>query len=235
VRLCIPILAKTTAEALRKSRRPYPCAGGSEPILELRMDWIRDPELRMLLAGNRHRLMVTNRRREEGGLFAGSEEERVKVLREGAVLGADYVDIEMSTGDRLIAGLKEAIGSHAGDRTKLVLSWHEFRNTPSQRCLREKLARCMEWGPDIVKIVTMARRVEDNLEVLRLIPYARQKGVEIIAFCMGPAGRISRVVSPLMGGYLTFASAADDEASAPGQVTFADMVNILHVLGSEGV
>jgi 3-dehydroquinate dehydratase type I len=230
VRLCIPILAKTTSEALRKMNRPYR-SSGVELIQELRIDLIRDPDLEKLLARKRRKVMVTNRRREEGGAFSGSEEERLKMLRQAAALGADYVDIEASTSPRLFARLKAELGGTAERRTKWVVSWHDFRKTPSERFLREKLARCMELEPDIVKIVTMARTMEDNLNILRLIPHARRRRMEIIAFCMGPAGRISRAVSPLMGGYLGFAAANRQESSAPGQMPIREMLKILSMLG----
>lgn len=231
MRLCIPILAATTKEAIRKMNRPFRYTGISDLILELRLDWIRDPDMEMLLAHRQRRVLVTNRRREEGGAFSGKEEERVKMLRDAAAMGADFVDIEVSTNRRLIAGLKKAIGSNGESRTKLVVSWHDYRSTPSERLLREKLARCMEWTPDIVKIVTMARSIEDNLNILRLIPHARRKGVEIVAFSMGDAGRISRVVSPLLGGYLGFAAANGHEPSAPGQMAAGDMLKVLSLLG----
>jgi 3-dehydroquinate dehydratase type I len=212
--------------------RPYGLPRPIEIILELRLDWIRDPDPEKLLRRRPGKLLVTNRRREEGGLFSGTEEERVTILGRAAASGADYVDIEASTGPRLVAGLKKEIANTPGKSPKLVVSWHDFQKTPSERLLREKLAGCGEWSPDIVKIVTMARTVEDNLKILRLIPYARRKGMEVIAFCMGPAGRISRVASVLLGGYLGFAAADGHERSAPGQMPVREMARILRMLGS---
>jgi 3-dehydroquinate dehydratase type I len=93
---------------------------------------------------------------------------------------------------------------------------------------------CGEWSPAIVKIATMARSMEDNLHILRLIPHARRKGVKIIAFCMGSAGRISRVMSPLLGAYLFFAAANRNEATAPGQMHVQEMLRVLGILGHQG-
>jgi len=52
--------------------------------------------------------------------------------------------------------------------------------------------------PDIVKIVTYARSLEDNAKTLLLIPYALERKKRIVTFCMGERGRVSRVISPLM-------------------------------------
>ena len=85
-------------------------------------------------------------------------------------------------------------------------------------------------GADIVKIVTRARAWEDNLRILELIPKARAMGVGIIAFCMGPLGRISRIACSLMGGYMTFASLEKGQESASGQIPAPDMKKILEML-----
>ena len=85
-------------------------------------------------------------------------------------------------------------------------------------------------GAHIVKIVTRARATEDNLRVMHLIPIAQKLGVRVITFCMGPMGRISRIASPLFGGYLTFASLEEGEESADGQIPVTEMKRILDIL-----
>ena len=161
-------------------------------------------------------VIVTNRRREEGGGFTGTEAERVAILEEAARLGADYVDIETATDPALKAELRAAL---AGGTTKLIVSWHDFSGTPSAEFLKAKLAACMADAPAIVKIVTHAGAAADCLRVLELIPRARQKGQAIIAFCMGSAGKISRIMAPLLGSAISYASLEPEEASAPGQLT----------------
>lgn len=233
MRICIPITAENTETAVRKMRRPYRFSGVSELILELRIDCIRDLHLETILSQKRGKVIVTNRRAEEGGRFAGTEEERVKTLRQAAALGADYVDIEASTDRNLISELKREIAD-SQNQAKLIISYHNVLSTPSERALRQKLEMCGEWAPAIVKIVTMAGSVEDNLTILRLIPNARRKGLEIIAFCMGSAGRISRIMSPLLGAYLCFAAAGRSEATAPGQMEARDMLRVFGILDNNG-
>jgi 3-dehydroquinate dehydratase type I len=232
LRLCIPITAKTTGEALRKMERRYSAPGFSRLLLELRVDGIRDLDLRRLLSKRRFRVIVTNRRKEEGGTFRGSEEERVKVLRQAVVEGADFVDIEAATPPALFSGVKEEIGAR-GRGTRLIVSSHDWTKTPSEQSLKERFAACTALGPHIVKIVTMAREPEDNLRVLGLIPHAGRQGVEVIAFCMGAEGRVSRMLSPLLGAYLSFASHNKKEASAPGQMTVREMVEMLQMIRGE--
>jgi len=222
MKICIPIMAGTVESALRKMERAFPVAD----ILELRIDRIGDVNLKKLLRRKKENILVTNRRKEEGGGFAGTERARVDFLKEAVSLGAGYVDIEAGTDAALIRELKKAIRK-GGRGTKLIVSHHDLRGTPNKRSLRKKLDECAAAGADIVKIVTRARAMEDNLRVLSLISHGRGKGVDVIAFCMGEMGRVSRVMAPLFGSCLSFASLDRGEESAPGQFTAEEMRKIL--------
>ena len=83
---------------------------------------------------------------------------------------------------------------------------------------------------DIVKLVALAREPADNLRMLSLIPRAKAQGKEIIAFCMGPLGKWSRIAAPLLGSWLTFAPFSKHGASAPGQLTVNDLKRVWNML-----
>jgi 3-dehydroquinate dehydratase type I len=200
-------------------------------LVELRLDGMKDPDLRGLLKEKKGPVLVTNRRADEGGACADTEPRRVLLLKEAISLGADYVDVEASTDHVLVRELLAEIKGH-GPRTKMILSWHDFDGTPSERALRRKLQDMMTFGADIIKIVTYARSPEDNLRVLGLIPYARRRNQEIIAFCMGATGRPSRIMSPFLGSYLTYASPERGAESAPGQLTVDEMKKIWEITTS---
>lgn len=217
--ICVPIASTGADEALEKMRRASPLAD----IIELRVDRMPDVDLQKLLAARCKPVIVTNRRREEGGGFAGTEEQRVELLKEAVRLGADYVDIEAATDPGLKKGLRETL---VGSRSQLIVSWHDFSGTPSAEFLRAKLSACMAESPAIVKIVTLASVTADCLRLLDLIPCARQQGQAIIAFCMGRPGMISRIMAPMLGSLFSYASLEPKEASAPGQLTLRQMKEI---------
>ena len=230
MRICIPIVADSVDSALVKMDRAF----NAGDLLELRVDRIGDANLQRLLKREPARILVTNRRTEEGGAFAGTERERVALLLEAVRLGAGYVDIEAATDTRLIKKMKDTIGKNGG-RTRLIVSNHDITGTPGHEILKRRLAEGTSLGAAIVKIVTTARTMEDNLNVLGLIPYARKAGMPVIAFCMGEAGRMSRVMAGLLGSFLTFASLNRGEESAPGQITIKEMREILErVQGAKG-
>ena len=85
-------------------------------------------------------------------------------------------------------------------------------------------------GADVIKIVSFARSWEDNLSVLSLIPLAKARKKEIVAFCMGEKGKLSRIFSPFLGAAWTYASLNKVKASAPGQMTVKEIKEIWETL-----
>ncbi|MFQ6077734.1 MAG: type I 3-dehydroquinate dehydratase [Thermodesulfobacteriota bacterium] len=227
--ICIPIMARTQSAALIQMERSSPLAH----ILELRIDQINNVNLEELMVGKQCKILVTNRRSDEGGGFSGTERERVELLKEAVAFGADYVDVEVRTEETLIRELSAKIENHHA-RTKWIISHHDFSGTPSVRTLRRILDECRSTGADIMKIVTYANTMEDNLRVLGLIPHTRRKGQEIIAFCMGEMGRISRVMGALLGSYFSYASLEKGTESAPGQLTVEEMKGISRIFSVTG-
>ena len=223
--ICIPVTAKTNDDALKRMEASFLLAD----MVELRIDSMREPNLEKLLAAKKGPVIVTARRREEGGFFAGSERERIALLREAARRGAEFVDVELSTDETLAAAVARDIRK-GGGRTKLIISCHDFIKTSSYRTLQGTYNRCVSRGADIVKIVTFARSLKDNLKILRLVDWAQGTGGSIIAHCMGEKGRVSRVMAPLFGSYLAFATFTEGQESAPGQLTAPEMKRILGTL-----
>lgn len=224
-RICVSIMARTNQEALNKMKEGI----GPDPILELRIDGIRGVNVKKLLAQKRGKILVTNRSREEGGFFPGGEQERVTLLMEAVALGADYVDLEMGTKPPLIGQLKEKIIT-LQTGTQLILSYHNHEKTPGLNDLKKKLEEGKKAGADIVKIVPFAREVADNLRVLELIPYAQKKRIKVIAFCMGEKGRLSRIMAPWLGSYLTYASWSKGMEAASGQMTVKELKYVFRLL-----
>lgn len=225
--ICISVVPATNEEALSLLGRALPLA----ELVELRIDRIEAPALPMLLRAGRERIVVTNRRRDEGGFFASCETRRLDLLHEAVELGARLVDIEARTGEKAVGRMADAVRSRGG-RTRLIVSHHDLAGTPSTKTLAARLKACRALGADVVKIVTLATRAEDNLRVLALLPQAREMGQDLVVFCMGEQGRLSRVAAPLLGSRWSYASLEKGAASAPGQFTAAEMRTILGMLHS---
>jgi 3-dehydroquinate dehydratase type I len=226
--ICIPITARTHAGAMRAIGYSTAVAD----VIELRMDLIHNGRLVALIDHARAcneavKVMVTHR--PEVGGDSSQERSRIDCLKEAVFLGADYVDIELQADRAMRTELIEAIAC-LQHRTALIVSHHDFQRTPSLRTLKALFHGCVKAGADIVKIVTWARTSQDNLRVLGLIADAEREGIDLINFCMGPEGRISRIAAPMLGSCLSYVSLRRGGESASGQLTITEMNKIMDIL-----
>ena len=220
---CIPIIAKNTDEALEKMARANTLAD----MLEIRLDMMDTFDLHEIIQTACKPVLVTYRSKKEGGKGSADPETHTNYILTAIEEGADLVDVELSLSRKWRQKIFDARG-----RPDIIISIHINDGTPSRQDLEKIFRDCTDTHSDIVKIVTRAETWADNLRVLELIPKAHDLGIKIIAFCMGPMGRISRVFSHLMGGYLTFASLEQGEESADGQMTVTEMKKIMEHLSS---
>lgn len=215
--ICIPIMARNTEAALEKITR----ANSLADILEFRLDVMDSFDLGKLVQSASKPVIATYRSEREGGRGPISDEVRIRHLLNAAENGADFVDVEYS----MPLEYRESIFEKLARR--VIMSVHLLDKTPGPKVLEQVLKNLAGTGAPIVKIVTHATKPADNLRVLALIPVAQELGVKIITFCTGSLGRISRIASPLLGGYLTFASLEGGEESADGQIPAAEMRNMM--------
>lgn len=181
-------------------------------LIELRLDWMRTrPDVGRLLKDRPTPVVITCRRQQDRGQWSGTEEQRLAVLREAIVAGADYVDLEID-----IAGSVPRFGE-----TKRIISFHDFEATPPDlHQIHAKMTKC---DPDVIKIVTMANSQEDNVRMLELV---RAADIPTVGFCMGEFGITSRLLCGRFGSPFTYAGFSRDREMAPGQLTFAEVRNL---------
>jgi 3-dehydroquinate dehydratase type I len=218
---CIPIISRDNPEALKKMAVAEPLAD----ILEIRLDFMETFDLHEIIKAASKPLLVTYRSKREGGEGKADPKTHTDYILTAIQEGANLVDVELSLPRKWQEKILDCRG-----RSEIIISVHINEGTPSRQDLEKIFRDCAATNCDVVKIVTRAQTWGDNLRVLELIPKAYDQRIKIIAFCMGPLGRISRVVSHLMGGYLTFASLGGGEESAQGQIPIGQMREIIDLL-----
>ena len=171
-------------------------------------------------------LMVTCMPVSEGGRYAGTEEDRIALLFE-AVKYADYVSLELSTKKEL----RDRIIYAARNRdAKIIASHHDYKKTPDVKEIKDILKKEKKIGADIAKVAFQANDYWDVMKLMSVL-MENEAGIPIIAISMGEYGRISRILGPLLGSYLTFASSGKGCEAAPGQLTVEEMHTIFGILG----
>jgi 3-dehydroquinate dehydratase I len=176
-------------------------------------------------------LIFTCRIDLEGGFKRIAQQKRLKlfaaVIESGMI---DIVDIELCNGKEFIEAVQER--ARPND-VKLILSYHNFRETPDEAFLCAKLVEAQAAGADIGKLAVMPKNYGDVLVLLSATNKARNNSVQgpIITMSMGPEGAISRLAGGLFGSDITFAIGT--QASAPGQIPINDLKSAMKLLYRE--
>lgn len=205
--VCVTVARGTHKKTIREYLE---AAQNGAKLVELRLDFIRNQvNLTRLLENKPAPVVITCRRSADGGLWRGSEDERLTLLRTAIAKGVDYVDLEDD-----IAGKIPRYG-----KTKRIVSYHNFIETPKN--LEEIHERLSKLDPDIIKIATTATTPHHNLRALRLV---RDSKIPTVAFCMGELGAISRIMLAKFGGPFSYASFDPERQVAPGQFTYLEMM-----------
>jgi len=225
-RICVSIGRKTTAEAVSAAES----AASQADVLEIRLDCLADPAISPFMGKLQIPLLFTNRPQWEGGQFAGEEKDRLALLLQAVSANAAYVDLELLAPADSAQQMRSALQDSS---SKLILSWHNFKDTPSREELVGRMAMMQDNGADIGKIITTAHDHNDVLRVLQLQETAAMLDFPLICFCMGKAGVISRVATCELGGYMTYCAVNAEEATAPGQLAVSALRNINVLMGSD--
>lgn len=187
---------------------------------EIRFDFLKKSDIPIVLEDikkNLSRCVCTLRPKSEGGLFVGKEDERKSILRLIAEYNPYLLDVEFNTiqkDKKLATYLKKT-------KSKLLISWHDFKRTPNESQLRVKFNKMKKFS-DVVKIVTVAKSVSDASRLLSL--YSVKSKSKTIAFCMGEQGKFSRILCLHLGSPFTYVSLG--KAIAPGQFSVDEIKSL---------
>jgi len=137
--------------------------------------------------------------------------------------GARFVDIEVEADD----DYKTSILAKARSKgCQMIISYHNFFKTPEQKELEKIIDGCFESGADIAKIACLVNSDRDNARLLGLLQEKRP----LVVIGMGERGKISRIVAPFLGSLFTYASLGTGKETAPGQMDYKKLKEIVHIL-----
>ena len=220
-KLTVPIAANNLDQAQQQIDAAR--AAGAE-MIELRVDYF-EGLIADLVAGlvgeiksagdDAIPLIVTCRDEKQGGAIAYRQQLRVDTLVAALKAGAEFIDFEYEnfldgqSRERIEAALSQS------SNARLILSAHNFEAKFDDI---DKLCRDIRTvSPTAIpKLVYTANHINDCFEAFDLL---HEADGERIVFCMGAAGRISRIIAKKLGSFVTFASIDPNSATAPGQLT----------------
>ncbi len=190
---------------------------------EVRFDFLKIeqiPEALEIIKKDLNKIVCTLRPKTEGGKFSGNEKERIAILKLIAEYNPFLLDVEFNTLKRnssLVRYLKST-------KTKLLVSWHDFKKTPSSAELKKKMNQMTKFSFN-VKIVSTAKSTNDSSRMLEL--YSKKGKNNLISFAMGDLGRISRILCLYLGSPYTYVSLGNPVA--PGQFSVDEVKKITNL------
>ena len=214
-KICISICAKTAAELFQKVSLAEPLAD----VIELRLDCLAPSEVDTALEDLpkiSKQYLITYRPSEEGGIRVLPLSARLMFWKRAIrALGDHDFIVDHETDIEFPFGVN-------GSRT--IRSIHYFADSPPD--FRPVYFEMSEAFDGIIKIAANCSDITDAIKIWKLMEAARIEGGEVIPIAMGEPGKWTRILGPAHGAYMTYAALEATEATAPGQITAADMIDV---------
>lgn len=189
------IASRADLERAVRMRRP-------PDLFELRLDRLAGmaDEVEKVLPRLRTPLIITARDPREGGANKLRLRQRRDLLAR-FLSHADYIDVELRSARTLRALLAIAKAKNV----RRIISFHDFKSTPSARMLVAKAQNAKALRADIFKVAT---RTDTPTELGRLLEFITKNRVNVRLAVMGIGrlGDISRVLLARAGSVLIYAS-----------------------------
>jgi len=189
------IASRADLERALRMRRP-------PDLFELRLDRLAGmaDQVENVLPSLRTPLIITARHPHEGGARKLPLRQRRDLLAQ-FLKHAHHIDVELrsATALRCLLTLAEK------KNIRRIISFHNFKSTPSARILAAKAREARSHGADIFKVAT---RTDTPMELGRLVEFITKSRVAVPLAVMGigKLGAISRVLLARAGSVLIYAS-----------------------------
>jgi len=145
-----------------------------------------------------------------------SEKYRDSIIKTSIVSGAKWLDLDMENNSvEYIKELKEFCIDYD---TKLIISIHNYKETPHIDQINQYIQKARDLNADIIKLVFFSNNTKDNETILSLY----ENNTDIVAFNMGEIGKETRIESLKLGAPFIYV-AIDGENTAPGQMTIDEI------------
>lgn len=194
-------------------------------ILELRIDQWKQQHLE-LLESNLKRLqdmnlsvkvLVTYRTLSQGGQGEMSNESYIALLNN---IIKDHhchmIDIEWDS-DFDVSAYRELVNLAHQNNKQVVISYHNFEETPETDILKFTYYKMNQLNPDYVKIAVMPHGKEDVVTLLEAMAASADRlDAKVIGISMSSTGLVSRTAQGVFGGTVSYGCLG--EPQAPGQI-----------------
>ncbi len=225
-----------TAESLDKIVETISQVNQKAGFIEVRLDYLKDKDLhndteeilKAIVDASQKPLIFTFRSGKKEPIPNRTAQQVSRLLNSRTNLAKDYFDFDLIANNTTSFHLYAAYQRLFGQSPQIILSYHDFEACELENLL-DTYDRLATLTPDVIKIAAKANKISDQLTVFKLLNTAQKEKLKLIAIAMGEMGKISRLLAPSRGGFLTFSSLNKATESAPGQFTLDEMVELYKV------
>jgi len=222
IKYCLPIIVEKLSEAkdlIKAQKEDY-------DYFELWLDYLTDynrDEIKTLCQELGSRLLLLFRRQQLDPIEMPLEE-RLSVMQIASECGV-YVDLDIRIQSTELENL-------TGIKSNIILSYHNYNETPSDDSLQMILQKMRVYSPAIYKFSCFCQNRGDALRLLKLQRELEIGGYHGLVFGMGEKGVITRVFAPLWGAEMVFAPQTRGKASAVGQLSKDELEVIFAIINA---
>ncbi len=205
--------AVITGPTFETAKKRIKLANQFKDGIELRLDLFKESldldHLKDLFLAAKKKVILTLRKKNQGGGYVGTEENRQIQILELLKCAPDYVDIEFDSSPSFLREVKLLFPS-----CKIISSFHNLATTPKD--LELIFQQMPTEDVYAYKICTTANSLADSYKMLRFIQKKKTDGVNIIGLCMGEHGQITRKEGLKAGNYLNYSILHNYDNCSPG-------------------
>ncbi|MCX6650691.1 MAG: shikimate dehydrogenase [Methanomassiliicoccales archaeon] len=159
------------------------------------------------------RRIATLREKDQGGAWEGPLEKKWEFLWRAAHAGFD-VDLEF--------GHPLVMRAHLLKPSKVIISYHDLKMTPSIGKIIETLVECSARA-DMAKAAFNVRTMHDMAQLVEAAMWFDLSRERFTVIGMGELGTVTRVLAYRLDSVLTYASVSAGKETAPGQLDLETM------------
>jgi 3-dehydroquinate dehydratase type I len=216
MKICVPIKEKDP----KKMKKRLLEASKKADLAEIWLDQLKGPDLKKLLLKAPLPVLAACKRKREQGSFTGSYQAQADLLQGAIKNGAKYIDIPLFMPENMN---KKIVQYARKNRCKVIISHHDFEKTPSYVEMLKIAEKMAKRGADVVKIAVHNKSLQNAVEVIAVGKYLQGQKTPHILIGMGQKGRLTRILTPTLGGEMMFAVLDKKRQTAQGQLTVDEL------------
>ena len=207
--ICISV----TPESRKLAKVDLLNASRQGDLIELCLDrLIKAPDMKDLLTDVKKPVLVSCRRKEDGGQWAGTEDQRMTLLREAIVAGPAYIELDLDTAKKV---------PRFGD-TKRVISYTSLnRPLGSVDSILQQAAKV---NADVVKFTWPTPTLDAAWPLLAAV--TKKRDIPVVGLGLGDAGLTFSLLGRKYGSPWMYAALERGMEAFEGQPTVGDLDEI---------